>query len=180
MPLHGVYFLQVLFDLLVAGFVLLVAALGARKGFAWQLAALFSPVAGVGIGWPLSAALAPSMGPQPPLDRWSAFGLLYLLISLAVHLLALGFRKGLQRCRLEPWDRHVGFVVGGVKGFGLALALTAGALTLFAERRGEVRSTRMGTLMGRVVDEMRPALPAALLPYLEPLRGPVTSAAGRT
>lgn len=168
--------MQVVFDVAVAGLVVLSAAWGAWKGFARQMAAVLSPLVGLGAGLPLSARLAPHFGAAAPLNRWIALLVLYLLLSFAVHLLAAVYRKLLDRCRLDGWDRHAGGVCGALLGFVFCLILTAAAASLSPRARDEVRGTRAGRVMGRVVTEVEPALPGdvrrALSPFLRGLLEP--------
>ena len=160
-----------MFDALVAAFVVLVAALGAWKGFARLVGAVVAPVAGLAVGWPLSAGLAPHLSLRAPFDRWTAFAILYILLTLVVFLVALGVRKMLERAELGSWDRHLGFAFGAVKGFVLAIVLTAGALAFSQELRPQVRGSRAGELMSETVRIIRPVLsPAAsdlLAPWLD-------------
>jgi uncharacterized membrane protein required for colicin V production len=157
----------VVFDLLVLGLVLLAAGLGAWKGFAWQMAHVLSPIAGLGLGWPLSALLA-------PLNRLAAFGLLYLALSFLVHLAALGFRRLLERARLAPWDHHVGFVAGALKGCVLAILLASAALAAAGEPAAPLRATWTGRLMGALVEEVTPSLPPVLQGLVRPVCEPRT------
>lgn len=160
--------MQVVFDVAVAGFVLLAAVLGAWKGLGWQMAAIVSPVAGLGLGIPLSARLAGFFGPHAPLNRLAALLVLYVAISLLVHLGALAYRKCLERWGLALWDRHMGAVAGAVKGFAMSLILTVAALSLWSGVRADVRDTRAGRLMALVVAAIRPALPEDVRQILRP------------
>jgi uncharacterized membrane protein required for colicin V production len=156
------------FDALVVGFVLLAAGIGAWKGFAWQLGAFLAPVAGLAAGWPLSARLAPHLALRAPMDRWAAFALIYMLITLVVYLAALALRRSLERAQLGGWDRHLGFAAGALKGFALALLLTAGALSFSKELRAQIPATRAGGLMAQAVRTVRPALPRSASDLLGP------------
>ena len=133
-------------------------------------------VAGIAVGWPLSAGLAPHLTLRAPLDRWTAFAILYLLITLVVFLAALAVRKALERAELGSWDRHLCFALGAVKGFVLAIVLTAAALTFSQELRPQVRTSRAGELMSAAVRIVRPVLPPAaselLSPWLDLLEPP--------
>lgn len=160
--------MSVVFDTIVVGFVALVAAVGAWKGFAWQLGAVLAPVAGLAVGWPLSAGLAPHLSLRSPLDRWAAFAILYVLVTLVVYLVALGFRKMLERAELGAWDRHLGFALGAVKGFLLALVFTAAALALSGDLRERVRETRAAGLMAQAVRTLRPVLSPSASDLLAP------------
>jgi uncharacterized membrane protein required for colicin V production len=158
----------VIFDALVVGFVALAAGIGAWKGFAWQLGAILAPVAGIAAGWPLSAALAPRFSLRAPFDRWAAFGLLYVGITLLVFLAALALRKLLERARLGAWDRHLGFAAGALKGFALAVVFTVAALTVSADLRAQIPETRTGGLMALAARTLEPALSPAAVEFLSP------------
>jgi len=160
--------IDVIFDVLIVGIVALAAAIGAWKGFAWQLGATLAPLAGLAAGWPLSAGLAPHLALRAPLDRWVAFAMLYVLITLLVYLVAIALRRFLERAELRGWDRHLGFVVGGAKGFALALLLTAAGLSCSPGLRTRVPATRSGEFMARTVRTVRPVLPPAAADLLGP------------
>ena len=100
-----------------------------------QLAGLLAPVAGFAAGWPLSAEI-------PSLNRWLAFGLLYLLITLLVFGMAALARRRLERAKLEGWDNHLGLVLGAAQGCVFAVALTLIALSVSQDLRAIVTSTR--------------------------------------
>jgi uncharacterized membrane protein required for colicin V production len=156
------------FDAVVVGIVALAAAVGAWKGFAWQLGATLGPVAGLAAGWPLSAGLAPHLGLRAPLDRWAAFAFLYALVTLVVYLTALALRRRLERAELRGWDRHLGFLAGAANGFALALLLTAAGLAYSPVLRTRVPATRSGEVLTRTVRTVRPALPPAAVELLGP------------
>jgi membrane protein required for colicin V production len=166
----------VVFDVVVAAFIALIAGIGAWKGFAWQVGAILAPVAGLAAAWPLSAGLAPHLSMRAPFDRWAAFALLYVLVTLVVYLIALAVRKMLERAELGAWDRHLGFALGAVKGFLLAIVFTAAALALSGDLRHRVRESRAGEVMAQAVRTVRPALsPSAsdlLSPWLDLLELP--------
>jgi uncharacterized membrane protein required for colicin V production len=165
-----------IFDALVVLFVALVAGIGAWKGFAWQLGAILAPVLGLTTAWPLSAGLAPHLALRAPLDRWGAFAILYALVTLVVFLFAMLTRRMLEKAQLGAWDRHLGFVLGAVKGFTLALVFTAAALALSRDLRAQIPETRAGGFMSRTVKTVRPILsPSAsdlLSPWLDLLEPP--------
>jgi membrane protein required for colicin V production len=166
----------VIFDALVVLFVALVAGIGAWKGFAWQVGAILAPILGLTTAWPLSAGLAPHLTLRAPLDRWAAFAILYALVTLVVFLFAMLTRRMLEKAQLGPWDRHLGFVLGAVKGFVLAIVFTAAALGLSQDARSRIPETRTGLFMSRTVKTVRPILsPSAsdlLSPWLDLLQPP--------
>jgi len=79
-----------LFDGVVVLVIALAAGIGAWRGFARVAAGVLAPTAGFAVGWPLSAEI-------PSLNRWLAFALLYLLITLVVYGAAALARRRLQK-----------------------------------------------------------------------------------
>jgi membrane protein required for colicin V production len=153
--------MRMVFDGLVVLVVALAAGSGAWKGFARLAAGVLAPLVGVAAGWPLSTELR-------PLNRWLAFGLLYLLITLVVFGVAALARRRLERWRLEAWDRHLGLVLGAVQGCVLALALTLVALAVSADLHETIASSRAGNLMVQAIREVRPLLTPGAADLLGP------------
>lgn len=149
------------FDGLVIAIVALAAGFGAWKGFTRLAAAVLAPVLGFAAGWPLSAEFV-------EVNRWLAFGLLYLLITLLVFVFAALARKRLERAKLEGWDNHLGLVLGAAQGCMLAVALTLLALSVSGEIRAIVMSSRSGVLMVQAIHEVRPLLSQGAADFLDP------------
>src|SRR5712671_6478336 len=105
------------FDLVVVLVVLLASVFGAWKGLAWQLASIISLVVGFVVAIPFSGPMSPLFGAHPPLNRFVAVAVLYALVSLGVYVVALVYRAVIQKWKLDQWDRHLGAVMGAVKGF---------------------------------------------------------------
>jgi len=149
------------FDGVVIAIVALGAGFGAWKGFTRLAAAVLAPVLGLAAGWPLSAEFV-------QVNRWLAFGLLYLLITLLVFVLAALARQRLERAKLEGWDNHLGLVLGAAQGCVLAVALTLLALWVSGDLRTTVASSRTGTLMVQAIREVRPLLSQGAADFLDP------------
>jgi uncharacterized membrane protein required for colicin V production len=150
-----------LFDGLVIVVVALAAGFGARKGFARLAAGVIAPIVGVAAGWPLSAEIL-------PLNRWLAFALLYVMVTLVVFGAAALARRRLECSKLEAWDSHLGLILGAAQGCALVLALTLVALSVSGDLRETVASTRTGGLMVQVIRELRPMLPQGASDFLDP------------
>ena len=160
------------FDIAVVLIVCLSVALGAWKGFAWQLAGILSLLVGFAVALPLSAPLAEAFGGSGPFARLISIAILYLFVSLGIYLLAVYYRHLIQQWHLDPWDRHLGAIFGAVKGFVLCTVLTFFALTLFGGFREPILNTWTGKLMGKAVETVHPVWPeevhTVLHPYLHP------------
>jgi uncharacterized membrane protein required for colicin V production len=150
-----------LFDVLVVLVIALAAGYGAWRGFARLAASVVAPVAGVAVGWPLSAEI-------PGVNRWMAFAGLYLAFTLIVFLAAGFYRRRLERVRMEGWDNHLGLLLGAAEGCVLAVALTLLAVSASQELRESVLATRTGGLMAAAVRELRPLLPQSAADVLDP------------
>jgi membrane protein required for colicin V production len=148
------------YDLAVVGIIVLSTLLGAWKGLAWQLAGILSLIAGFVVALPLSAPLAPLFGSAAPLNRFIAVAVLYAVVSLGIYLAAYFYREAIQKWKLDNWDRHLGGVLGALKGFLLCLALTFFAITLFPGLRQPVLTRPVGKLMARTMHAVHPVWPS--------------------
>ena len=153
-----------LFDGLVIAVVALGATLGAWKGFARVAAGVVAPVLGFAVGWPLSAEF-------PQINRWLAFALLYVLITLLVFVFAVLARRRLEKAKLEGWDNHLGLVLGAAQGCVFAVALTLIALSIRGDLQEMVAASRSGDLMTLAISELRPLLPQRAADVLDPWFG---------
>jgi membrane protein required for colicin V production len=149
-----------IFDIAVVGILLLAILHGAWKGLAWQLAGIFSLVAGFGVALPLSAPLAHFFGATAPLNRFVAVAVLYAVVSLGIYLAAYYYREVIQKWKLDNWDRHLGGVLGAIKGYLLCLVLTYFAITLFSGLRDPILSRPTGKLMAYTLHTVHPVWPA--------------------
>jgi membrane protein required for colicin V production len=151
---------SVFFDIAVVGIVVLALLHGAWKGLAWQLAGIFSLIAGFGVGLPLSAPLAHFFGSSAPLNRFIAVAVVYALVSLGIYLAAFYYREAIQKWKLDNWDRHLGGLLGAIKGYLLCLVLTFFAITLFSGLRDPILSRPTGKLMAYTMHSVHPVWPA--------------------
>lgn len=165
-----------IFDLLAVGVILLGFALGAWKGFAWQLAGILSLLAGFAVGLPLSKIAAPVFGSVEPLNRFIALAVIYAIVSLGIYVGAFTYRRTIEKWQLQHWDRHLGSLMGGIKGFLLCLTLTFFAITLISPFREPLLTTRMGWVMARTMDLLHPVWPdeahKIIHPYIHHLDEP--------
>lgn len=169
------------FDILVVLAILGAIALGYWKGFAWQLAAIFSLVLGFVVAIPASKPLASFFGASAPLNRFMALAALYTVVSLGVYVAALFYRKTIERWELHHWDRHMGAVLGALKGLLFCMMLTFFAITLFSGLREPILRTTGGKLMGRTMMVLEPVFPEAthdiIHPYVHHLDPPAPAPA---
>lgn len=157
-----------LITLAAIGIVLGAIVLGGWKGFAWQLAGIVSLILGFVVAIPLSSVAAPLFGKTAPLNRFVAMAVLYVATSLGVYLVAFIYRRFLERFQLHHWDRHLGAVFGGLKGWMLVLILTLFAVTLSVRARDAVMNTKVGTYAAISLDAVHPVFPHEVHEILHP------------
>jgi membrane protein required for colicin V production len=147
------------FDVIVLGIILLAILHGAWKGLAWQLAGIFSLLAGFVVAIPASAPMAHFFGSAAPLNRFIAVAVLYALVSLGIYMAAFYYREAIQKWKLDNWDRHLGGMLGAVKGYLFCLALTFFAVTLFSGLREPILTRPTGKLMAYTMHAVHPIWP---------------------
>ena len=135
------------YDGLMIGIIVLSALHGTWKGMAWQVAPIVSIVLGYVVAYPLSAQYAPWFGEHAPTNRFVALLAIYVAIALGVHLIARVFRSAIESIKMESFDRHIGTVLGALKGCLLCLAITFFFVSLSPKGRDHVLHTQIGPLL---------------------------------
>jgi uncharacterized membrane protein required for colicin V production len=155
------------FDL-VALIVIGVSALqGAWRGMASQLAPIASLVIGYLVAIPMSKDLAPWFGTEAPGNRFLAALVLYVAISFAVHMVTGFFRETLAQFRLASFDNHLGFLLGGAKGFVIVMLMSFFGIGLSSKSRETILATRTGKLSASAMMQIEPLLPGEVRDLLD-------------
>ncbi|MBD3673420.1 MAG: CvpA family protein [Planctomycetaceae bacterium] len=157
-----------IWDLLVVGVILFSVVRGAVKGLVWQLATIASIVLCFLFAGSISSALAPMIGLKEPLNRWVAMFLLYLVFSFAAFAVARSMKNLIEEAKFTEYDRHMGAVLGLLKGVGMALILTFFSVTLSEQARDHVMGTVSGRYAAVIMDRLHPVMPEELHAVLEP------------
>lgn len=155
-------------DLLVVGVIMFSVIRGAVKGLVWQLATIASIVLCFMFAESLSLVLAPMIGLKEPLNRWVAMFLLYLLFSFMAFAVARSMKNLIEDAKFTEYDRHMGAVLGLLKGVGIALILTFFSVTLSEQARDHVMGTVSGHYAAVIMDHLHPVMPNELHAVLEP------------
>jgi len=157
-----------IWDLLVVGVILFSVIRGATKGLVWQLATIASIVLCFMFAESLSIVLAPMIGLKEPLNRWVAMFLLYLIFSFLAFAVARSMKTMIEEAKFTEYDRHMGAVLGLLKGVGIALILTFFSVTLSEQARNHVMGTISGKYAAIIMDRLHPVMPTELHAVLEP------------
>lgn len=161
-----------LYDGVMLTIVIVCVIQGALKGMAWQLAPIASLVVGYLFGVPLSTATAPWFG-QPPLNGVFSLITMYMLVSLGVYLIARSLRESIEKLKLVEFDRHLGALLGGVKGVLFTTVLTVGLLCVYPSAASMIVKSETRGVAEQVIGFVSPLLPKnvhdVIDPYLKPI-----------
>lgn len=161
-----------LYDGIMLAIVLFAMFQGWMRGMAWQLAPIASLVIGYLFGVPLSNATAPWFG-EPPLNHVFSLIVMYMLVSLGVYLVARSLREGIEKVKLVEFDRHLGALLGGVKGVLFTVVLTVALLSVSPTAASFITKSESHTIASRIINYTCPLLPKdihkVIDPYLSPL-----------
>lgn len=155
------------YDGLMLLIVLVAVVQGAWRGMAWQLAPIASLVIGYIVSYPMSPQLAPYFG-KPPLNRLWAMIAIYLMVSMAVYMVARSIRHSLEKMKLVEFDRHLGAILGGVKGVLFTVVLTLGLVTVSDQAREIILKSESSTIAARLMNTISPILPTQLNDLVAP------------
>lgn len=156
-----------IYDGVMALIVMYTIVHGFWRGAAWQIAPIVSLVAGYMIAMPMSVTAAHWFG-QPPLNRLFALVTIYILVALTVYLFFRSFREGVEKAQLTEFDRHLGAILGGVKGVIATLAATCVLLIYIPPSRETILKSESSSIAAKLISTIYPVLPHAMHVLLDP------------
>jgi uncharacterized membrane protein required for colicin V production len=156
------------YDLLTLVILMYAMFRGAMKGIVWQLATIAALLMCFFFSGSLSAAVAPFIRVEPPLNQWIAMFILYLGFSFVSFGVARALHEMIESMRIEALDRHLGAILGLVKGGMFSLFLTFFLVTLSHAARETIINSESGYVAAVVIDRLDPVIPGDLHTLLEP------------
>ena len=157
-----------IYDAAMAAVLILGMVRGAWRGITWQLASIGSLGLGYLFAYPISAQIAPMLPGPPEATRAMAMAAAYAVVSGGVFAAAWMVRGTIRRLRFEAYDRHLGMMLGGVEGVGVAILLTLLTVSIAPNTREPIFASPSGRVMGGVVSALGPILPGEVRKSLEP------------
>ncbi|MBS0203550.1 MAG: CvpA family protein [Planctomycetes bacterium] len=155
------------YDGVMALIVLFTVVHGYFRGAAWQVAPILSLVGGYMVAMPMSVTMAHYFGP-PPLNRLFALVTIYILVAITVYLMIRTFREGVDKAKLTEVDRHIGALLGGVKGILATLVATCALLIYFPQMREVILQSESSSIASKIIGTIYPILPNAMHQILDP------------
>jgi len=156
------------YDLLTLGILMYAMFRGAMKGIVWQLATIAALLMCFFFSGSLSHVVAPFIRVEEPLNKWIAMLVLYLGFSFVSFGVARVMHDAIENMRIEALDRHLGAVLGLVKGAMFSLFLTFFLVTLSHSARESIIASESGYIAAVAIDRLDPVIPGDLHALLEP------------
>jgi uncharacterized membrane protein required for colicin V production len=156
------------YDLLTLIILMYAMFRGAMKGIVWQLATIAALLLCFFFSGSLSSVLAPFIRVEPPLNGWIAMLVLYLGFSFVCYGVARVLHEAIESMRIEALDRHMGAILGLVKGAMFSIFLTFFLVTLSHSARESIINSESGYVAAVVIDRLDPVIPGDLHALLEP------------
>ena len=156
------------YDFIVLAILVFSAIRGAIKGLVWQLAIIATLVLCFAFSGTGSVLIAPKIPLDPPLNRWVAMLVLYIVLSFAAFGVARLLHGWIEKMKFKEYDRHLGFLFGLIKGITFCLVLTFFIVTLSEGQRGNVMASYSGRAAAIIMDRLHPVMPEELHDVLEP------------
>ncbi|SFH52603.1 CvpA family protein [Planctomicrobium piriforme] len=150
------------YDILTIALLLFFTVRGAMKGVLFQLASL----AGIVLCFVFANAISQAAGPyvhlEPPLNNWVVLAGAYLVFTFICFLIARMLNEWIERNKLKDFDRHLGAVLGLVKGVALSLVLTFFVVTMSVSSREALKASYTGRYTAIIMDRLHPIMPEKL------------------
>jgi len=171
MQTYDFIMLFVLFGLTIYGY---------SKGMAWQIAYLASFIASYFVATKFSGQLAPLFGDSAPWNKFVAMAAIYAATSLAIWILFRGVRGGIDRVKLQGFDRQMGAIIGAARGVLWCVGITFFSVTLLPDHQKQhVIASQSGRQIARLLDKadavVPPELHQVIAPHLERLEQELNS-----
>jgi uncharacterized membrane protein required for colicin V production len=141
---------------------------GAWLGITWQLASIASLILGYVVSHQASAQFAPYFPGEPEVARALAMTTIYVIVSASVFGLARLVRGVLHKLKFEAYDRHLGMLLGGMEATCAGMIATLFVVSLAPASRQPIFSSPTGRVVGTVMENLGPVLPAEVRRALAP------------
>lgn len=140
---------------------------GAQRGFVTQLAWIAALVLCFKFADKLAPMIEPQISVEQPLKHWIAMLILYLAFSLGCFMVARILNSWMEKAKFKDFDRHLGGLLGLLKGGVLAMVITFFAVTLSESLQATVMQSYTGPAACWVLDTIEPITPDHFKEYLE-------------
>jgi len=150
------------YDVVVLAILAFTTIRGAVKGVIWQFAAIAGLVLCVVFSSSISAIAGPYVKLEPPLNHWVVMFASYVLFSFLAFGVARLLNDWIEKQKFGEYNKHLGAILGFVKGVVICLVLTFFIVTVSADAREMLKHSRSGKAAAIIMDRLHPLMPEKL------------------
>ena len=150
------------YDVVVLAILAFTTIRGAVKGVIWQVAAIAGVVLCLVFAESTSALAGPYVKLEPPLNNWVVMFGSYVVFSFLAFGVARLLNDWIEKQQFGEYNRHLGAILGFVKGVVICLVLTFFAVTVSADAREMLKHSRSGKAAAIIMDRVHPLMPEKL------------------
>ena len=149
-------------DLVVLGILLFCAVKGASRGLLSQLSWVIALLLCFKFSGTLAPTIEPMIGVDPPLKQWLAMLAVYVGLCGVSFVVAGMLASWMAKAKIIDFDRHLGGILGFVKGVVICMTIMFFAITMSPAMRQIVSQTYSGYAAAVILHNSRYLIP--LLP----------------
>lgn len=146
-------------DLVILGTLVYCAWKGASRGLVSQAASVVALILCFKFSGELAPAVEPVIAVAQPLKKWIAMAIVYLGLCLVSFVAAGILNSWLEKAQLKDFDRHLGALLGFLKGVVVCMTAMFFGLTLSESLRGVISQSRSGYAAATLMHHLDPLLP---------------------
>ena len=158
---------MVWYDIVILAILVYTSWQGAQRGLVTQLAWIAALILCFKFADKLAPIIEPQINVEQPLRHWIAMLVLYIGFSLGSFMAAGILNSWLEKAKFKDFDRHLGAILGFVKGVVIAMVITFFAVTVFAPLKSVVLQSYSGRAACYIVDAIEPIRPDYFPDYLQ-------------
>ncbi|MEZ6124118.1 MAG: CvpA family protein [Planctomycetaceae bacterium] len=157
---------MVWYDFVILAILIYTTWSGAQKGLVTQLAWIAALILCFKFADKLAPAIEPRINVEQPLRHWIAMFILYVGFSLGSFMVARILNSWLENAKFKDFDRHLGGMLGLLKGVVVAMVITFFAVTLSESLKATVLQSKTGHAACAILDNVEPLTPDYFHEYL--------------
>jgi uncharacterized membrane protein required for colicin V production len=161
---------MVWYDFVILALLVYTTWSGAQRGLVTQLAWIAALILCFKFADKLAPALEPQINVEQPLRHWIAMFILYVGFSLGSFMVARILNSWMEKAKFKDFDRHLGGLLGLLKGVIIAMVITFFSVTLSQSLKATVLQSKTGHLACVILDNVEPLTPAHFSEYLAKYR----------
>lgn len=150
------------YDLIVIAILLFAAYRGLQRGIIYQIATIASVVLCFIFAEAISAAVAPAIPLDPPLNNWIVMVGAYVFFSFVAFGFARVLDTWVEKAKMKEFNRFLGGSFGLAKGALLCLVLTFFAVTMSEKARIALKDSKSAMYAAIIMDRLHPVMPEKL------------------